>query len=552
CAGSTGNVYTTEPGMTNYIWAVSAGGAITAGGSGYNTVTVKWNTAGPQTVSASYMDGNGCYAAASTVKDVTVNASPVPTIDGPATACTGSAGNVYITEPGMSNYSWTISAGGTITSGGTGTDNTVTVTWTGAGSRSVSVNYKNGSGCLAASATVKNVTVSLTPTPTMTGGPASVCAGASGNVYTTQPGMTNYIWTVSAGGTITGGGTSSDNSVTVTWNTAGTESVTVTYTGAGGCTPAPGAIGTTTVTVNPIPGITISGDNSVCQGTIVTYTAVVTNGGVTPGYHWFINGLSAPASVCSGATYCYAPANGDKVTCKVTTLAGCFETSNEIDMTVAPAPSPALTGPASVCVNSTGNVYSTDPGKSNYQWNVSSGGAVTAGGTAADASVTITWTSAGAKTVTVNYEDGGCSAASPTVKNVTVHALPVPVIAGGSTACGIPSSGNIYSTTAGMTGYTWTVSSGGTIDSGDGTESISVTWATTGTKTVTVTYVDANGCSPATPSGKTVNVYALPVPSLAGPALICGIPSSGNTYTTEPGKSNYSWSVSAGGTINSG
>ena len=29
----------------------------------------------------------------------------------------------------------------------------------------------------------------------------------AGNVYTTQAGMTNYIWSVSAGGTITAGGT---------------------------------------------------------------------------------------------------------------------------------------------------------------------------------------------------------------------------------------------------------------------------------------------------------------------------------------------------------
>ena len=31
---------------------------------------------------------------------------------------------------------------------------------------------------------------------------------STGNVYTTTAGMTNYTWTVSAGGTITAGGTS--------------------------------------------------------------------------------------------------------------------------------------------------------------------------------------------------------------------------------------------------------------------------------------------------------------------------------------------------------
>ncbi|MEI6684045.1 MAG: GEVED domain-containing protein, partial [Bacteroidota bacterium] len=754
CVGSTGNVYSTEAGMSNYVWAVSAGGIITAGGSGYNTVTVKWNTAGPQTVSASYMDANGCYAASATVKNVTVNALPVPTIGGPATACTGSTGNVYTTESGMTNYAWSVSAGGTITSGGTSGDNTVTVTWNTAGSKTVSVNYKNADGCTAAVPTVYNVTVNSTPTPTMTNGPTSVCAGSTGNLYTTQGGMTNYLWNVSAGGTITAGGTTSDNSVTVTWNTPGSESVTVTYTTPAGCSPAPGATATANVTVNADPSVTISGNNNVCQGTVVTYTAAVTNGGTNPAYHWFINGSPAPSTLCgdpstglvayypfhsnandasnanngtvtnatltndrfgqalsaydftgtnsyigipvninysalpqitmlawvkpvntspyrpiitnddggfdrcltiddrgsssgyscftgsgvlgglpvtsgtweqvavtydqaahtanlyhnadaplsaatsfgtgyltsrignnqgSGsnflgsiddvriynriltaaeitslynntydATFCYIPKNGDQITCQVITQAGCSANSNEIDMTVNPAPTPTLTGPASVCVNSTGNIYSTEAGKSNYAWNISAGGAITSGGTIADNTVTVTWTAAGANTVSVNYEVGGCSAASATVKNVTVNALPNPSITGSATVCGIPSSGNTYSTTAGMTGYVWNVSPGGTIDSGDGTESISVTWATTGTKTVTVTFVDGNGCSPATPASKTVSVYALPVPSISGPAQICGIPSTGNIYTTESGMSNYSWSVSAGGTINSG
>ena len=63
--------------MTNYIWSVSAGGTITAGGTtNSNTVTVTWNTAGAQTVSVNYTNGNGCTAAAPTVYNVTVNALP--------------------------------------------------------------------------------------------------------------------------------------------------------------------------------------------------------------------------------------------------------------------------------------------------------------------------------------------------------------------------------------------------------------------------------------------------------------------------------------------
>ncbi|MBK9390351.1 MAG: hypothetical protein IPN68_09225 [Bacteroidetes bacterium] len=71
-----------------------------------------------------------------------------------------------------------------------------------------------------------------------------------------------------------------------------------------------------------------------------------------------------------------------------------------------------------------------------------------------------------------------------------------------------------------MTNYTWTVSAGGSITAGSTSEDITVTWSTVGAKTVTVTYTDGNGCNPASPTSKTVNAYALPVPTITGSASI--------------------------------
>ena len=73
-----GNVYSTQAGMTNYIWAVSAGGNITAGGGvANNTVTVTWTTAGAKTVSVNYTNSNGCRAAGPVVFAVNVNPLPI-------------------------------------------------------------------------------------------------------------------------------------------------------------------------------------------------------------------------------------------------------------------------------------------------------------------------------------------------------------------------------------------------------------------------------------------------------------------------------------------
>ena len=93
CVGATGVTYTTEGGMSNYVWAVSSGGNITLGGTTTSSsVTITWITAGSQSVTVNYTNSLGCSAVSSTSKAVTVSSLPVPTITGPATSCAGATG----------------------------------------------------------------------------------------------------------------------------------------------------------------------------------------------------------------------------------------------------------------------------------------------------------------------------------------------------------------------------------------------------------------------------------------------------------------------------
>ncbi len=74
CTGSAGNVYSTQTGMINYNWSVSAGGMITGGGMAMNnSISITWVAAGAQTVSVNYTDVNGCMAASPTIFNVQVN-----------------------------------------------------------------------------------------------------------------------------------------------------------------------------------------------------------------------------------------------------------------------------------------------------------------------------------------------------------------------------------------------------------------------------------------------------------------------------------------------
>ena len=387
CVTSTGNIYSTESGMSGYTWAISAGGTITAG-VGTNSITVDWPTAGAQTITVNYTNGNGCTASTPTTKSVSVYPLPVPTISGNSTACLNSAGNVYTTETGMTNYLWSVT-GGTITSGGGTGNNGATVTWTSTGAQSISVNYTNTNGCTAAVPTSKSVTVNPLPTPTISGS-NSVCVGSTGNNYATETGKTNYIWTVSPGGVITAGGTGNDN-VTVTWSTTGSKTVTVNYMDANGCTAASAT--SYAVTVNPLPVITIAGPTPVCAtsiGNVYTTQPGMTN------YAWTV---SAGGTITSGGTpadntvtVTWNTVGAQTVSVNYTNANGCMATTAKVyNVTVNALPVPTITGNTSACLNSMGNLYTTEAGMTGYTWSIT-GGTITAGGTPADRTATVTLT----------------------------------------------------------------------------------------------------------------------------------------------------------------
>ncbi len=116
--------------------------------TGLNSVDIK----------AKRSDATGAGCSAENIYSWTVNALPVPIVSGSTTVCPNSTGNLYETASGMSNYNWTVT-GGSITSGGITTDNTVTVTWGPTGTGLVKVSYTDGNGCTAAAQTDYPVTI---------------------------------------------------------------------------------------------------------------------------------------------------------------------------------------------------------------------------------------------------------------------------------------------------------------------------------------------------------------------------------------------------------
>ena len=106
-------------------------------------------------------------------------------------------------------------------------------------------------------------------------------------------------------------------------------------------TGSPATSNAVTMIVNPnLPAsISISESvNTICDGTSVTFTATPVNGGTSPAYQWKLNGTNVGSNA---ATYTNTTlANGDVVTCVLTSNATCATgspaLSNEVTMIVNP------------------------------------------------------------------------------------------------------------------------------------------------------------------------------------------------------------------------
>jgi uncharacterized protein (TIGR02145 family) len=211
------------------------------------------------------------------------------------TICSNSPITIDLTSTNpATTFSWTVTGNNPGLSGySNGSGNPITQTLLNSSATDGTVTYKivaQGIGCIGDTA-VSTVLVHPLPVPSISG-PSTICVGSSGVVYTTQPGMTNYLWTVSAGGTITAGGTTTSNSVTLTWSTPGAQSVSINYHNASGCTEATAT--NYPVTVNPLPGIAgiITGTPVLCQGSTGVAYSVGSVANATS-YTWTLTPLAA-------------------------------------------------------------------------------------------------------------------------------------------------------------------------------------------------------------------------------------------------------------------
>jgi gliding motility-associated-like protein len=416
----------TAGGGVSYSWA--------PGGQTGSSINITPTSNGSYTVTVT--DANGCVATTST----TITVNPFLTVSvQPGAICVGQSIILNAVSSGATNFSWST---GALTQSINVNPATTTI---------YTVNVSNNFGCNGSTTT----TVTVNPLPVVNvSPPAIICIGQS--VTLTANGGSTYNWIPSTGGTLTGNSNTVSPTTTTTYN--------LTVTDANSCSNT----ASTSVTVNPLPVVTISPPIGFCQGNSIQLTA---GGGVN--YVWNPGGLSGP-------TITVSPSTTTTYNVDVIDINGCTG-NNSVVVTIFTAPM-AYAGPdLNICIGETTQLHPSGISSSwDYVWNpptylsnANIPGPIFSG------PVTTTYT------LTVSATNSNCPPATDTV-TVTVHPIPF-VDAGRDTSILAGSEAHLIATSTGS--INWYPPSGLSC-----TTCFNPIASPLHTTTYIVTTVDANGC----------------------------------------------------------
>lgn len=607
CGNSTQTYSTALVSGSTYTWALGSGGTFTTSNSGLNvnTVTIQFANPTPDVpvstnLSVSVNTG-GCVG--STSIPVTINTRAVPTVTGTASACSGQQGS-YSTPFVVTgrSYTWTVlnQPPGMSFAPQSGTNlNSINIPWVNTGSSAVTatvevVETPSNSGNTCTGTSTFNVTVNPLPVVSING-PNAVCQN-SNITYTAQfantpnnTGLT-YVWGVTGAQSWSGQGT---GAVTVQWgNTNGTVSLNVTNGTGCAATATPVNV---TVTPNPVAQIATPPGTVACANSQVAYSVLSPQVGTT--YSWTNTGATSVVGASTGNTYTvvWGAAGNGTITLTATTTSPACSASVTRNITIAPLPTPSISGNTTVCPAT--DIQYTTPFTANnsYQWTFTgfTGGVTTqvTAGSLTGNTVTVRYsnpTTSPNATGTVSVTEttpNNCSATASVT--VTVNRAPVPTFATPTTnVCGyiasydgmVINNSTNYTLTADGTNATSTFiyslpSGGGTITSafqGVGLQNITVQWAepttaATATRVLRVQQITNSVPSCTTTTDLNVNVNWMPKPAVSGPRTVCSnwqysansttaqmytpytYTTPGTNQTINPPASSFAWDVQIGG-----
>jgi predicted transcriptional regulator len=438
----------------------TGGGMLFAWSNGSSTNSITISPAVTTTYGVTVTDAKGCSS--NTSVTVQVNALPEVTISGDKDICAGES--TTLTTSGGSGYIWSNGA----TTSQIIVSPSVTTTY--------SVTVTDEKGCSSS----ESVTVQMNALPDVAiSGNNELCSGES-TTLSASIGST-YVWSTGA------------TTRQINVNPAITTTYGVTVTNNSGCSnPA-----SFTVKVNPLPELTISGDNDICLG---ESTTLIASGGAE--YIWSTGSTINNITINPETTTIYGVTVSDGKGCK---------SSSNITVVVNPLPAVIINGDNEICLGE--NTTLTAVGGTLFSWS----NGMTTSSIIVNPLVTTIYS-----VTVINVQ--GCQ----NVKNVEVivNALPQALISGVNNIC--IGESTILSASGGTT-YLWS----------NGSTSSTITVSPISASTYSVTVSNAQGCTASTSILVTINQP--PAIEIVGPNNICKgdstvLVASGNSSVECPGE----------------
>lgn len=430
--------------------------------SNQNSPSHAFATAGSHNVTLIVNSALGCSDTIS--QTIVVNALPLANAGADRTVCNGIT--VNLTATGGTTYNWM-----------PGNLNSASITVSPASTTNYTVQVTDANGCSA----TDNAIVNVNPLPTANAGAnQAICTGAAATL--SGSGGLTYSWSPG-----------SATSASITVNPTSTTNYTLTVTDANGCQDT----AQVRVTVNPLPVVSAGPDQTICNGSIVSFTA---SGAST--YQW--NPIGSTSQ-----TVLVTPSTNSTYIVIGTDINGCVS-RDTVSAFVFAVPVVSL-NPTFICQGYSTTLDAGNPG-STYDWSTG------------ETSQTISVSDSGTYSVVVTSANG-CAALAQTVVtvggNITANPTTVNICSGLTTTLNAGNPGSTYAWSTGATTQT-------------------ITTGTSGNYYVTIT--DPNGCSAT--KLNIVNVDPLPVASFStSPSCMGDATAFTNTTSIASGSINSSlWS----------
>ncbi|MCX6230315.1 MAG: PKD domain-containing protein [Bacteroidetes bacterium] len=404
------------------------------------------------------------------------------------TVCAGDTSS-FCTTMVCGSYNWSVTGGTIISGAGT---SCIKIKWFTTYVQPTTVTLQSCPSSACAGSTTLNVPVLYPNLPIS--GPTVICVGASGTYSLPWLPGTYYKWTVSGGLYAFNLVDRNSKTVNITFNTPGSFWVKCVYNN-----PLKGCSGADSVLVNVLPIFTFGGDEIVCEGTPKTYTANgAANWTISPAGGTILSGNGSSSIVAS-----FLPGTYTITATPINTAAFCNPNAIlKVEVKARPILG-SINGSINACPGKK-MVYSISSNKSGspFIWSISGGtGTINSQMGDDNDSIVVEFSGFGPWVLSV-YQDVEISPGvfCPSLtSSILINPYSPPIISGPGTLC----ADGVGTYTVGLPippgGYQWSISpaSQGTIQSGQGSNSVTILWhGPSNTATLSVTSCAGNDMFP--------------------------------------------------------